>query len=120
VRSFRSFIAAIRVAIGVTSLAAVFAISSAASLRADDVENMQGQIAAWNRSHICPSQGEYDLLKFESYCKPFCDKGWTCHGTKETDPCYGGNGNSDACKEFSRGADQCLKDMNQKNDTILE
>lgn len=87
------------------------------ALHAEDISSLRSAIAAFERSRVCPQGGEYTLLKFESYCKQYCDLGWTCRGSKETDPCYGASG-SPACAAHTRGSSACLKDMNDSNATL--
>jgi hypothetical protein len=85
---------------------------------ADELNNINSKIVAYNRNHICPPQEEYPILKFSEYCKSLCDKGWTCNGSPQTDPCY--TGDREACRKFAEETSACLSDMNAKNATIIQ
>jgi hypothetical protein len=76
-------------------------------------------VAQAQEHNMCPTGGEYEILKLETYCKKTCDLGWTCRGTRATDPCENGSG-PEACRRFSDEAGQCLRDMNEKNKVIIE
>jgi hypothetical protein len=91
---------------------------SADAALGDEYDKISLGIAAWNRSKICPV-GTYSLLKFDNYCKDFCDKISTCRGNASTDPCENGSA-PDECNRFSNASQQCYHDMNQKNQLILE
>jgi hypothetical protein len=96
----------------------LLATSLATIARADEIDNLREAIEAAKRSKLCPPPAEYPILKFESYCKSLCDIGHTCHGTIDSDPCE--NGDHAGCHKFAAETDQCLRDMNDKNKTILE
>ncbi len=95
------------------------------SARADDADSgtmkeVKNAIAAFKRSnHLCPPSGEYVTLKYETYCKKWCDRGMTCHGSRATDPCAA-TSNSNECQQFAHGASSCLNDMNEKNALLVE
>ena len=104
--------------------AAMLVVILATGVIADDqqsgMDEMRNAIAAWKRSnHLCPSGGEAKPLKYEIYCKQWCDIGATCHGTKSTDPCAV-NSNTDECQRFAKASSDCLKDLNAKNSVIVE
>ncbi|WP_156163064.1 hypothetical protein [Bradyrhizobium sp. LTSP857] len=85
---------------------------------ADDIGSLKSAIEAAKRSKMCPTRGEYSILKFPTYCKEWCDIIITCHGTKQNDPCE--NGDRDGCHRAAEGSSSCLQDMNEKNTVILE
>jgi hypothetical protein len=86
--------------------------------KSDELDSLRSAIEASRRSKMCPPGGEYSILEFSSYCKQWCDIGWTCRGTKQTDPCE--NGDREGCHRFSEGSSQCLQDMNEKNKVIID
>jgi hypothetical protein len=85
----------------------------------DDIQTLRDAIAAYHRSHICPHPGIYPILQFESYCKPYCDRSVACHGNVHSDPCEQDSG-SDACHQQEEGSQQCLQEMNEKNQIIAD
>ena len=95
-------------------------LTSATAEDADTtMQKVKTAIAAYKRSdHLCPSV-EYGKLNYEAYCKQWCDRGMTCHGSRATDPCAA-TSNSDECQQFAKGAASCLKEMNEKNIYLIE
>jgi hypothetical protein len=100
----------------IIALTVILANTASAS---DEIQTLRSAISAYRDHHVCPPSGVYDILRFEGYCKSYCDRGWTCHGNKDTDPCQIDSA-SDACRQFSEGSRQCLSDMNEKNQVILD
>jgi hypothetical protein len=96
----------------------LLAIAFPPSVRGDEIESLRSAIQSSKQNHMCPARGEYSILQYPSYCKQWCDIGWTCRGTKQTDPCQ--NGDREGCHRLSEGSSQCLQDMNEKNKVILE
>lgn len=98
---------------------ALMVLASNHAKAADELQNLRNAITAYQTHHTCPPNGIYDILHFESYCKVYCDRGITCHGNKDTDPCTI-NDMSDDCHQFEEGTQQCLSDMNEKNKVVLD
>lgn len=99
-----------------------FPLTSATAEDADSgtMKEVKNAIAAFKRSnHLCPPTGEYVTLKYETYCKQWCDRGMTCHGSRATDPCAA-TSNSNECQQFAKGGSSCLNDLNEKNKFLVE
>src|SRR6185437_9798721 len=44
---------------------------------AAEIDELEAAIVAWNKSRLCPAPNEFEILKFSTYCKRYCDLGFT-------------------------------------------
>jgi hypothetical protein len=84
---------------------------------AEDDSAMKSAIEVYERSRLCPVGNKTNILKYEDYCKQYCDRQYTCNRNASNDPCNGTQ--PEACEKFSRDSRACLDEMNEKNKTIL-